>query len=181
MALKNLTDPRDIVKAPEKSKFDRLVDYRDIPQAQKSIVDSRQPNNFVGSTGIGKSQYDYDIPFASIDNLNLIRAKRQSTPAQAFNSVIGGIGGGVLTFLEDAGYILDFDNNINAIRGVENLESNAFSKFMKENKQSLYESLPIYRKNPEKTFDASDGGWYWDIFRSTLERAVGFGGVGIGA
>ncbi len=163
------------------------ANYKQKPKSKLDIVSenytpSIKPLRTLGSEIRKGYVSDYDSGFTPMyKDLNLFRANRQSTPAQAFNSIVGGLGGGALTFLEDAGYILDFENNINTIRGVENLESNAFSKFMKDNKEALYQALPIYRKNPNATFDPSDGGWYWDMFRSVIESATAFGGVGMGA
>lgn len=135
----------------------------------------------VGNTGIGSSQYDFRIPEAEIDNLNLIRANRQGGGAQAFNSTIRGVASGLLTAIEDISYILDFDNNIKRLQGIENVESNAVAEWMKEGKEYLREALPVYRKRPDQTFDFKDSGFYWDMWAGILDSAVGFGAVGMGA
>jgi hypothetical protein len=189
MDLRNTIDALDVpfaqkntnTQEDKKPNLRNAIDYRDIDSHQESIIEGRSSTNFVGNTGIGKSQYDKNIPFGQIHKLDQIRASRQSGPAQAFNALVGGIGGGILTGLEDVGYIFDWENNINRIRGIEHVESNFFSEFMKENKEALYEHLPIYRKDASKVFDWSDSGFYWEVFRGSLESAVAFGGVGMGA
>jgi hypothetical protein len=189
MDLRNTIDALDVpfaqkntnTQEDKKPNLRNAIDYRDIDSHQESIIEGRSSTNFVGNTGIGKSQYDKNIPFGQIHKLDQIRASRQSGPAQAFNALVGGIGGGILTGLEDVGYIFDWENNINRIKGIEYVESNFFSEFMKENKEALYEHLPIYRKDASKVFDWSDSGFYWEVFRGSLESAVAFGGVGMGA
>lgn len=109
------------------------------------------------------------------------RAKMQTNPQQAFNSIIGGIGGGVLTSFENLGYLFDLDNNIKRLVGAEEVMTNAFSKFFKDKKDQLYEALPIYRRDPNAIIDWNDSGFYWSALRSMTESAVGFGISGVAA
>jgi hypothetical protein len=151
------------------------------PEYQKSLLGLQNPSVAVGNTGIGKSQFDKNIPLGDIDDLQVIRATRQPWTHQFGNAVARGLSSGVMTAIEDAGYILDFDNNIKRLADIENVESNWLSDWAKNNKEALREALPIYRKRPDQTFDWSDSGFYYDMFANVLDTAVGFGAVGMGA
>ncbi len=186
MNLNDTVDYRDIgIDPPSGSSttdFDlnNSYDVRDLPQAIPSMVNNIQRDVFVGNTGIGNSQFDRNIPLSQLENLGSIRAMKQPGSHQIVHALIGGIGGGLMTAVETAGYLLDIENNINRLKGVEDVESNFVSEWAKNNKEALFETLPIYRKRPDQTFDFKDSGFYWEAFRGILDSAVGFGGVGLG-
>lgn len=206
MNLNDTVDYRDIgVDPPSGSSTTDLdlnnsYDVRDLPQAIPSMVNNIQRDVFVGNTGIGNSQFDRNIPLSQLENLGSIRAMKQPGSHQIANALIGGIGGGVMTAVETAGYLLDIPNNIARLKGfynqilddlevgesigrlenVENVESNFISEWAKNNKEALFNELPIYRKRPDQIFDFKDSGFYWEAFRGILDSAVGFGGVGLG-
>lgn len=133
------------------------------------------------------SQYDEGFTPMMTDQ-NLYRATRQPWTHQAGNALLGGVASGVMTAIEDVGYILDLPNNIKSSivadavgNRLENVESNWLSEWAKNNKESLNEALPIYRKDAQDTFDWNDSGFYFEMMKGMLDSAVGFGAVGMGA
>lgn len=124
-------------------------------------------------------EYDKDIILGQ--NQQRLRATNQPGSTQMFNAVVGGLGSGVLTGIESAGYILDFENNLARLKGVDNVETNLLSQWAKEKKEELTQrQLPIYRRSNE-LIDWGDSGFYWESVRGIVDSAVGFGGVGLGA
>src|SRR5690606_5612818 len=108
MNLNDTVDYRDInIDPPSGSSttdFDlnNSYDVRDLPQAIPSMVSNIQRDVFVGNTGIGKSQFDKNIPLSQLENLGSIRAMKQPGSHQIANALIGGIGGGIMTAVETA-------------------------------------------------------------------------------
>lgn len=117
------------------------------------------------------------LPIAG-GNLQEFKARRQPWYSQAFNSVVGGIASGGLTAVEDIGYILDFDNNIQRLQGIQEVESNWLSDLAKEGKEGISANLPIYKRS-NKVFDWGDSGFYWTALKGILDSAVGFGATGV--
>lgn len=194
----NNTVKTDPVKKPSLQERARFNDFKEATLRSQGLTATGGITP-VGNTGIGKSQFDYAIPEYEIDNLDIIRATRQPGIHQATNALIGGIGSGLMTAVEDISYILDVPNNINIGKGivnqfleknfdvvdyfknVETIDSNFVADFVKNNKEAIIEALPIYRKRPNQTFDWNDSGFYWEMTRGMLDSAVGFGAVGMGA
>jgi len=114
-------------------------------------------------------------------DLRTQRARNQSGAAQGFNAIVGGVASGVLTAIDDVGYIADIDNNIKRLQDIEEIDTNSFSKAMVEGKKAIDEALPIYRTNPGEVVDFSDSGFYWSAMKGLVDSAVGFGLVGMGA
>jgi hypothetical protein len=175
----------DPIKTP---KLAGAKDYRDYSEFSDEITSSIPRQQFVGSTGIGESQFDTNIPISQLDRLGQIRADRQPWTHQAGNAILGGVTSGVLTAIEDVGYILDLPNNFKSSTlldfvgaRTENVESNWLSDWAKDNKEAVNAALPIYRKDPTDTFDWNDSGFYFDMLKGALDSAVGFGLVGMGA
>ena len=132
-----------------------------------------EPLQHVGQLVGKRSKYDTNLTLADMENLERERALKQPGSAKAFNAVVGGVASGVLTAIEDVGYILDFENNINRLTGVENVESNWLSDLMKQGKEGIAEGMPIHRMSQD-VFDWDDPGFYWSAFKGILDSAVGF-------
>jgi len=139
-----------------------------------------EPTIFAGDIIGERKRYDDNITVKDLEDLERERALHQPWEGKAFNAVVGGIASGVLTAAEDIGYILDFDNNIKRLQGLEQVDTNAFSAGMKQMKEGLYDAMPIHRQNQE-VFDWSDPGFYWSSFRGILDSAVGFAIPGMAA
>jgi len=115
------------------------------------------------------------------DDLNKIKADGQSEWKKGFNAVVGGLASGLLTAVEDTGYILDFENNLKNLADLENVESNWLSDLAKEGKHAIDEAMPIYTEDPNKIWDWNDSGQYWKALKGILDSAVGFAIPGAGA
>ena len=135
----------------------------------------------VGNYFDSKSRYDNNITRSDLDNLERERALKQPIGVKAFNSVVGGVASGLLTAVEDFGYILDFDNNIKRLTGAEQVEENWLTSAMQDTKEGLEKAMPIYRLNKDKVFDWSDPGFYFSTLKGVLDSAVGFAIPGMAA
>jgi hypothetical protein len=161
---------------PIKKDYQKIFDQA---QSLQNVLGSNTQFSRNYTDQLKGQKYNFDL-FEGQD-WNLTRAVNQPWTHQAGNAILRGLSSGVMTALEDTGYILDFENNIKRLAGIENVESNWLSDWAKDNKEALREALPIYRKNPDETFDFSDPGFYYDMFANVLDTAVGFGAVGMGA
>jgi hypothetical protein len=116
-------------------------------------------------------EYNFQLK-TGIDN-DLYRAERQGFWSEAANAILGGIGKGALTAIEDAGYLLDFENHANTITNASHIESNWLSNWAKDNKEWLDKQLPIYKKDPSKVFDWVDSASYWSALQGVIDSAAG--------
>lgn len=136
-----------------------------------------KPGRYVGDyfPGGEMTKYDQDITTSdlNIEEIQRQRAKNQPIGGKAFNAIVGGVTSGILTSIEDMAYILDFENNINRLRGLENVESNFIADIMKRGKEDLEKVMPIYKRS-DKVFDWSDPGFYFSALKGILDSAVGF-------
>lgn len=109
-----------------------------------------------------------------LEDVNKLRAKNQSTFKQSANATVGGLAKGVLGALEGASYVLDFDNHIKAIQGLDTTEKNWFAEAMISGKEGLDKSLPIYREDPNTVLDWDDPAFYLESWRELVNSAVQF-------
>jgi len=124
-------------------------------------------------------KYDKNMPYGA--NQTTWRAEHQPWTHQAANSFVQGIGGGLLTAIEDASYILDVESHLGLLQGEEDAGSNWIADLAKQGKEALREDIaPIYRRDPGSIIDMGDSGFYWGAFASLLDSAVGFGVTGLG-
>jgi hypothetical protein len=114
-------------------------------------------------------------------NQEAYRASNQSAAAQAFNAVAGGLVSAVGTAMEDIGYMAQFKNNLDVLRGVDEVESNILSNWGKQLKKWTNKSMPIYRENPDQFFDLGDWASYFSATKSLIDNAVGFAVPSAGA
>jgi len=113
------------------------------------------------------------MPEATQEDVDYTAAALQAGWKQGVNAVFGGIASGTLTAVEDMSYLLDMDNNFKRIAGYESVESNWLAGLMKQGKEGIDKSMPIYQR--PGGFSASDSGAYWSMLKGTLDSAVGFG------
>jgi len=129
----------------------------------------------------GESLSDYvergvDI-YPSVD-LDKQRARLQSGWDQMGNAIVGGIGKGLLTLVENIGYIGDVAEWTGAWDEEDASYTNWLSEMAKSGKESIDESLPIFRQNPNATWDVGDGAWWWSNVQGLIDSGIGFGGTG---
>jgi hypothetical protein len=171
----NPVNPISGLTEKPKSASDLFSDnFQMIPQTPPEI-------GMYGNTGVGESKFDENIMSSEIPQLEQIRALNQSGTGKAFNAVVGGVASGLLTAAETTGYILDFNNNINRILGLEEVDGNILTELAKKGKEGLEKVMPIYRQDAGETFDWDDPGFYWSTVKGILDSAVGFAIPGMGA
>lgn len=114
------------------------------------------------------------------------RAENQSILEQANRAVGKGVAKGVLTFGENVGYLLDIPEWFNGFSDIDDQHGNFLSEKMVELKGDLDENFEIYRTNPDKIFDFTDSGSWFQQVEGLIDSTVGFGltgaalGIGIG-
>lgn len=134
--------------------------------------------------GFGESSYDTEESAMSVTNpsfINRQRASNQSEWVKGFNSIVGGVASGLATAVQDVSYLLDIDNGIKRLTGAEEVEENAIGQLMRDFKQGLATTMPIYKEDPNKVWSWSDSGSYWEALKGVIDSAVGFGLPGLGA
>ena len=176
----NEIDPNTGLTPTKKSPSSSM--YEEFSKRKQSSSESlHDPVQFVGQYIDKRSKYDTNLTVEDLDNLDRERALKQPTSAKAFNSVVGGVASGLLTAVQDFGYILDFENNIKRLSGAEYVEENWLTSAMKEAKEGLEQGMPIHRMNKDEVFDWSDPGFYFSTLKGILDSAVGFAIPGMAA
>lgn len=110
-------------------------------------------------------------------NWDFIRANNQKILDQLANTLVGGVGSGVITAAE--GFSNVFDQLSNFISESDQYEKSAITNLLNESKEGLLNAMPIYRKNPNKVFDWRDSGFYFELLRGVIDSAIGFSIPGI--
>jgi hypothetical protein len=166
-----MIDPASgLTQKPNSSNGSDYLDYTLLPGTS---VSKHEPVVQVGGIVGKRSRYDENLTLKDLNNLERERALHQPTSHKAFNAIVGGIASGALTALEDVGYLLDFDNNIKRLQGLEEVDTNAFSQVMEDAKKGLEQAMPIHRET-DQVFDWSDPGFYFSSLKGILDSAVGF-------
>lgn len=145
------------------------------------------PPSEESTSGIIFGESDYDLPPLSPEEItntsyiNRNRANQEPEYVKGFNSIVGGVASGLATAVQDVSYLLDIDNGIKRLTGAEEVEENAIGQLMRDFKQGLATTMPIYKEDPNKVWSWSDSGSYWEALKGVIDSAVGFGLPGLGA
>ncbi len=129
----------------------------------------------------------YEVPtkelLGTYNNTNSVLAKYQGGGTQAARAVYGGVGKGALGFLEGLGYAADIPGWFAALQDADNTfadRDNWLSKAMKSGKESIDEAAPIYRRDPNASFDFGDSGYWAQMSQGIIESATQFVALGAG-
>ena len=101
----------------------------------------------------------------------------QSNWSSGFNAVVGGVGSGLATMVEDLSYIPQL---IKQQQGSEGWEKNALAEAMQGIKSDIGNTMPLYTAD-------ENGMSFWEGIKGITDSAIGFGipggliGKGIGA
>ena len=143
--------------------------------APTSIIPTIQPARLRYGSGLGDFQEKLGNNInTERDDLRGMRADAQGELDKAANAVFGGVASGALTAVEDLSYIGDIHNNVQRLRGLENVDSNWLADLMKEGKAGIDKAMPIYKQNPDEVWDWGDSSSYWGALKGVLDSAVGF-------
>lgn len=126
------------------------------------------------------SSYDNDNMFISdLPNLNSIRAENQGFFPTIGNAIARTAINIIPTVIGNVASMLDIEDYMN----VDNEVGNSVTRAMEEFKASVSKELPVYRENPNKSFDIGDPAWWIDNGASLVESISAFAitGVGVGA
>lgn len=142
---------------------------------QKAFSNSLNNNFQAGNNVVGSEGYEFDRskyekymgtvrPYVGMGDLNLMRAKNQSTGEQFLHflgqSIVGEVIGGAIM---GAGTILELPVAIaTEITGGNADFNNAMIGFGNDIIESTKENLPIYRQNPGKSWDMDDAAWWFE-------------------
>lgn len=159
-----------------KSKYLQTIDQKDV--FGNLGISGTGSINPVGNTGVGKSKFDYNIPEASINKIDEIRASRQPWTDQLANAILGGAASGAIGALE--GFTAIGDQLVNIGNDAEEWERGAISQLLYDTKKSINELTPVYRTDRDDTFDWNDSGFYFEVLKGAVDSAVAFGLPGAG-
>lgn len=154
--------------------------YRDKPAASVFATPSG-----IGS-GYSKTEkedlFRLDVQLGSENEVNWRRdlGRNQDGWEQAGRAIAGGIGKGVGTMIEMGGYLADIPAMFEGIQTLDDAQGNSLIRAGKDIKESIDESFPIYRTDPNATWDFSDSGWVWQQIQGLVDSGVGFGATGFG-
>jgi hypothetical protein len=169
--------------------FDKLANGQ---QSNQSNNNSSQIDfDKLAEQGIQSSQFDtskiyqgdiqeFDsnfIPAGGFDALQKERAINQSTGEQFANSAIKLLPSIGLGILENAGYLMEIPD---ALFGDRKDFTNDLVEWSQKNRQSLEEEFPIYRENPNQTFDLTDNAWWFQNGSGLVESIGEFYATGLG-
>ena len=153
-------------------------------QAPKLLI---KPNKEQTSNiPVGESQYDtYSGDQRSIEDASYINQQRAANEPEymkGVNAVVGGLAKAAMVGIEVTGYLGDLANNAKRLVGLENVSSNSLSDMAKSINVGIDEALPIYKKDPNKSWDWNDSASYWDGVKVAVEYGVGLAlpGMGVG-
>ena len=99
-------------------------------------------------------------PYFTQNEINKIKADNQSVLEQTGNALMR-IGLGELVLGTIGGFFNIVDGVVNSFTGSYTLQD-PIAKFFNEKKEELDNAFEIYRKNPNKSFDVTDFGWWAD-------------------
>ena len=99
-------------------------------------------------------------PYFTQNEINKIKADNQSVLEQTGNALMR-IGLGELVLGTIGGFFNIVDGVLNSFTGSYTLQD-PIAKFFNEKKEELDNAFEIYRKNPNKSFDVTDFGWWAD-------------------
>ena len=117
------------------------------------------------------------------NNTGATLAKYQGGGEQFGRALYGGVGKGALGFLEGLGYVADIPGWFAALQDADNTfadRDNWLSKAMKSGKESIDEAAPIYRRDPNASFDFGDSGYWAQMSQGIIESATQFVALGAG-
>ena len=123
-----------------------------------------------------------DLPFAyrqGADNIRL-RAEDQPWTEQAVRTGAKLVPNILLGLGETAGYLLDLNAHWDTITGEGNDYSNFVTELAQRGKEGLNDALPVYRLNPNETFDLGDFAWWMQNGAGLVESVAQFAAVGAG-
>ena len=120
--------------SPSQYKIENLQSLANMPAIEE-----------IGNVLPNFSKYDESIHTnEELANYQQHRAQEQPWTLKAVNSLVSGAVSGLATALEDIGYILDIEGHFDSWENLDNAKDNWLSAAMRDDKEYLYNALPIY-------------------------------------
>ena len=135
------------------------------------------PFNDVPDTFSSDSQYDTGLVQGA--NQNIVRANEQGLRDELGNATLR-VGKVIPGILSTVGSLADLENVGGALGIVQTDYKNWLSESMDKVKESIDEAAPIYRENPNKSFDWRDSAYWVENGSDTFNSMMEFGIVGLG-
>lgn len=155
-------------------KSNTLFDEKLLSETENTFLD---PNILLGDI----NEFDNkQIPIGGFEALRKRRAINQSTGEQLSNTAIRLLPAVGLGLIENAGYLLEVPD---ALAGDRKDYTNGLVEFAKKHRESLEETFPIFRENPNEVFDLTDNAW-WIQHGAGLVESIGeflVTGAGVGS
>lgn len=127
----------------------------------------------VGSTGVGESSYDINVPKEQTSNLEELRGQRQGRLTKLGAGLTNAITQTGLDIIKDTSYLLDFENIFDNEKSAQEGYGNWLADAMTSAEEAV--KLPVYRTKESEGFSPWSAGWWGDnlpSIASTVAMAV---------
>lgn len=143
------------------------------PSTQEQVIS----NLSTGRGRQGDSQYDEGLTYDT--DQSKLRAENQGILDELGNATLR-VGKVIPGILSTVGSLADLENVGGALGIVQTDYKNWLSESMDKLKESVDEATPIYRENPNKSFDWRDSAYWVENGSNTVNSMAEFGIVGLG-
>lgn len=143
------------VTAPPKGSYYDKIDGNQPERAQHTLA---------GNSGVGKSDYDYQVTPDSLPYLDEIRGQVQSSAAKLGSGFVNAITQTATDILKDASYLLDYENYTDFKKSSEEGFNNWLADAMTSVQEKL--KLPVYRTRESEGFSPTSAGWWGESMPS---------------
>lgn len=144
------------VKPPKGKNLDQII--AENSDSSLKIDMSRSVGTERQATGLTEEKWDFSDHAAAYKR----RAVEQPWYEQTGNSMARFVPKIALGIVEQAGYLFDLNAHVDTVTGAGNDYSNFLTEFAQSGKSALDEAFPVYRENPNSTFDLGDWAWWVD-------------------
>lgn len=143
--------------------LDNFHPFKDTPTAIETV----------GSTGVGESSYDINVPKEQTFNLEELRSQRQGRLTKLGAGLTNAITQTGLDIIKDTSYLLDFENIFDNEKSAQEGYGNWLADAMTSAEEAV--KLPVYRTKESEGFSPWSSGWWGDnlpSIASTVAMAV---------
>lgn len=176
----DLTALKPVNRTAEESSFEgstsgtSVISQLDFDKFTRKLGSSYNP----GAKGEEQTVKDYND---KVNQERIDEIENQSGWEQAGNALGRIVGNGLLTVVENVGYLGDVLEWTGIADEDDAAYTNWLSELAKSGKEGINEALPFHMHNPGESWNVGESGWWWQSVASLGESAVGYGLTGFGA